>query len=63
MVALEQYNNIRLTGRPYSRRDLFEEIERPLLTPRMTEIILKHYRILIDIQDGMKDKPVPVTSH
>lgn len=32
-VALEQYNNIRLTGRPYSRRDLFEDIERYVLTP------------------------------
>jgi len=33
LVALEQYNNIRLTGRPYSRRELFEEIERPALSP------------------------------
>ena len=30
--ALKVYNNIRLTGRPYSRRDLFEDIERPVLT-------------------------------
>ena len=31
--ALEHYNNIRLTGRPYSRRDLFEDIEKSVLTP------------------------------
>lgn len=31
--ALEVHNNKKLTGRPYSRRELFEEIERPVLGP------------------------------
>ena len=31
--ALEAYNNIKMTHRPYSRRDLFEDIERPALSP------------------------------
>jgi len=30
---VELHNNTRLTGRPYSRRELFEEIERPALHP------------------------------
>jgi len=31
--AVELHNNAKLTGRPYSRRELFEEIERPALQP------------------------------
>lgn len=30
---VEQHNNTKLTGRPYSRRELFEEIERSVLSP------------------------------
>lgn len=30
---LELHNNTKLTGRPYSRRDLFEEVERQVLNP------------------------------
>jgi transposase len=31
--AFETHNNKRFSNRPYSRRDLFEEIERPVLSP------------------------------
>jgi transposase len=31
--ALEKHNNLLLTGRPYSRRQLFEEIEKKVLQP------------------------------
>ncbi len=31
--TFEIHNNTRFSGRPYSRRDLFEEIERPVLGP------------------------------
>jgi transposase len=31
--VVELHNNAKLTGRPYSRRELFEEIERPALQP------------------------------
>jgi transposase len=30
---VEKHNNTKLTGRPYSRRELFEEIERSVLSP------------------------------
>lgn len=30
---VEQHNNMRLTNRPYSRRVMFEEVERPVLHP------------------------------
>jgi transposase len=33
MEAVELHNNTKLTGRPYSRRELFEEIERHTLQP------------------------------
>jgi len=32
-AIVELHNDVKLTGRPYSRRELFEEIERPVLQP------------------------------
>ena len=48
--ALEVHNNTPLTGRPYSRREQFEDIERPALCPLPERPFELHNRCMLTVQ-------------